>query len=196
MTIVMTERVNDFFGDAVGSALSAQRVDASCEAKAYLVGVLVDFAQRGQTAPSLEAPLTFLLRDAMLAPALDRLEKLKDVGDGTLYVSGFFPDHLDAKGVDAAYVARMGATAYGAAASLLQSGDGPGLNLFGELSAKFEHFVRVLQEIADAFFARAAQDPRGIVKVYERWQKTGSARLGQELFARGLVPMKPSGGLQ
>jgi hypothetical protein len=34
-----------------------------------------------------------------------------------------------------------------------------------------------------------------VVKLYERWMKTGSAVLEQELGQRGLVPLSKQGGL-
>ena len=111
--------------------------------------------------------------------------------DGTLYVSGFFPEHLDAKGLDPAYLARIGATAYGAASTLLAQGR-DGTDLFGELAQGFERFVRVLRDVADGLFAHRAQSAQRVVEIYERWLKTGSDSLGRALAAQGLMPVRGS----
>src|SRR4028118_559326 len=100
MSIVMTGDVNTFFGDALGTALSTNRVEASSGAKEYLVGVLVDFARCGEVASTLKRPVALMLDEALSAPPAERFERLKGVGDNSLYVSGFFPEHLDARGVD------------------------------------------------------------------------------------------------
>jgi hypothetical protein len=196
MSIVMTTGdVNSFFGEAVGSALSSNRVEASSGAKEYLVGVLVDFAQRSEVASSLNRPVAFQLDEALSAPPAERFERLKGVGDNSLYVSGFFHEHLNARGVDSAYVARLGSTAYGVAAGMLGGGDGGVGDLFQELASRFGGFTRALREVADAFFADSARDAASLVKVYERWCRTGSKPLGRALAAQGLLPVRPAGGV-
>jgi hypothetical protein len=193
---ILFDGVRGFFDEAVGSAIEARKVEASTGVREYLVGVLVDFAATGRPPEALQRPVTFLLDEALRAPPAERFEKLKDVGDGTLYMSGIFVDHLNARGIDVGYVSSVGATAYGTAASMLQKGDGIGIDVFGELAAKFARLVDVLHDVADAIFAGSPDDPASIVKLYEKWQRTGSQRLGRELIVRGLVPMKPAGGVQ
>lgn len=195
MSIVMTGDVNSFFGDALGSALSSNRVEASSGAKEYLIGVLVDFAQCGETASTLKRPVALLLDEALSAPPAERFERLKGVGDNSLYVSGFFHEHLSARGVDSSYVARLGSTAYGVAAGLIGGGDGGAGDLFSELAARFEGFVRAMREVADTLFAGSARDASSLVKVYERWRRTGSEPLGRALVAQGLLPVRPAGGV-
>ena len=116
MSIVIAGNVSDFFDHALSDALTSRSVVASRGVRDYLVGLLVAFAHTGAkaagAAATLGRPVTFLLNDALHAPPAERLEKLREVGDGSLYVTGFFREHLDAKGIDASYVARMGATAW------------------------------------------------------------------------------------
>jgi hypothetical protein len=192
-TILMTTDVDSFFGEAVDAALSrtsTQATSASPGARQYLVAVLADFALKEPR--TFEKPVTFLLDEALAARPEERLEKLKSVGDGTLYVSGFFPEHFEAKGVDAAYMARVGSTAYGAASSLLAQGR-DGNDLFGELARGFDRFVRVLRDVADGLFAHRAKDAHdatSVVQLYERWLKTGSGSLERALAEQGLFPAK------
>jgi hypothetical protein len=197
MNIVMSCDVDGFFKEALASAMSTQKVTASPTAIAYLVGVLAEFAHPDQpVAKTLERPMTFLLREALQAPPAERLGKLKDVGDSTLYVSGFFAEHLEARGVEVGYVSRLGATAYSAAGQMLQHGDGNAPDLFKELADQFERFVAVIREVSDSFLARGAQNASALLKVYERWLKTGSGKLAETLGTYGLVPVKAVGGIQ
>jgi hypothetical protein len=195
MSILMTSDLTGFFNDAVDEAFAAQRLEASRGAREYLVGVLVDFARRGGADQALKRPVTFLLNEALQAPPAERFEKLRGLGDSSLYVTGMFQEHLEARGVDIGYVSSVGATAYNGAAAMLKKGDGGGLDLFGELAGKFQRLVAVLREVADGIFS-GGHDPGSILRLYERWQRTGSQKLGRELAARGLVPLKPSGGVQ
>jgi hypothetical protein len=189
MSILMSSDVTGFFGEVLGTALATQRVEASEGARQYLVGLLVAFAAK-QERGTFDRPVTLLLDEALHAPASERFDKLKRLGDGSLYVSGLFQDHLEARGVDPLYVQRVGATAYGSAASLMTRGEGGPLDLLGELSAKFARFVAALHDVADAIFAGSAREPVGMLRVYERWMKTGSPLLERELAQHGVFPMK------
>src|SRR5262249_47788905 len=68
-------------------------------------------------------------------------------------------------------------------------------NVFGELAHKFVGFVTVLGEVADGVMASQARGERGLLRVYERWLKSGSPTLAAELCARGIVPGRGKGGL-
>jgi len=103
------------------------------------------------------------------------------------------------------YVTNVGATAYRGAASMLRrptadTVDGAKRsdesdNVFGELSSKFDRFVDVLTTVADSTLAQQARGERGILKLYERWLRSGSTTLARELGARGLVPVRGTLGL-
>lgn len=194
MSILMNNEVDDFFSSAVDEAVAARKVQVSTGVRSYLVGLLVGFACKGPEQDTLRRPVTLLLHEALDAPAPERFEKLKVLGDGSLYVAGIFQEHLEAQGVDVGYVSSVGATAYRSAATMLHRGDRDD-DLFGELSSKFHQLVHALREVADAFFAGSAVGPEGILRVYARWEKSGSPRLGRELIARGVVPVRGGGGL-
>jgi hypothetical protein len=42
--------------------------------------------------------------------------------------------------------------------------------------------------------ASASQSPESVVQLYERWLRTGSMRLAEELGALGLMPSRGAGG--
>jgi hypothetical protein len=198
MTIVAAQSVSHFFLEVVEDAKRARGVDATDSATRYLVGLLADFVHPDRRAgEALERPLTILLNEALHAPdPADRFERLRTIGDGVLYGCGFFGDHFEARGVDSKYLHGLGTRAYGAASSMLRHGATNGApDLFGELAQKFGAFVAVVAEVADATIAMGTENPSGLLRVYERWLKTGSERLACALTSRGVMPTRGSRGV-
>jgi hypothetical protein len=218
--IAISPSMADYFNAVVVEAIRSRKVDASEAAAGYLVGLLCDYAHPGEEAEStLNRPLTFLLREAQEAPAAERFRRLRTLGDGVLYAAGFFAGHMEQTGVDRSYVLNVGSTAYDQAAAMLRLGraspsreswvaairssaargeerePGSGPDVLGELAEKFEKFAQVLSDVADGTLARGARDERATVKLYERWLRTGSALLAEELGARGLIPTRGAGGV-
>ncbi len=198
MSIVGVASVEDFFDEVVGEAIKARRVNASTEARSYVVGLLADLAKPGSPIErTLERPLTFLLDEALHTPELgERFERLRTLGDGILYSSGFFADHFEARGVDTSYLIGIGRTAYDNAGALITRGSSRSLDeesatvptdLFRELSSKFASFVEVIGEVANFCVAGGVATSRGLVKLYERWLKTRSETLADALSSHGFV---------
>jgi hypothetical protein len=57
--------------------------------------------------------------------------------------------------------------------------------VFAELAAKFVGFVDVLSEVSERTSCGSNSD---VLRLYEKWLKTGSPRSGQLLVERGVVP--------
>jgi len=160
--------------------------------------MLSDFAHPDSRAgEALESPLTLLLDEALRAANLaERFERLRTIGDGVLYGCGFFSDHFEARGVDPKYLQTLGTRAYGAAGSMLrQKADDNRPDLFEELADNFDLFVGVVADVADATIAMSVASSRGLLKVYERWLRTGSERLANALTSRGVVPTRGPRGV-
>lgn len=188
-SIAIAPSMAQFFHEVVADALKARQVDATAEAAGYLVGVLCDYAHPNEEAHStFNEPLTFLLRDALEASGPERLRRLRALGDGVLYAIGFFGDHLTQRGADRKYIEQVGATAYQHAAATLRlrhrTGDP---TIFSELATKFERFAAVLGDVAEDTIGTMVRDSQSLVKVYERWLRTGSSRLAGELGMHGIV---------
>jgi hypothetical protein len=118
------------------------------------------------------------------------------LGDGVLYVSGFFAEHLENRGVEVRYVTSLGARAYDSAGRMLRGAandDAP--DLFFELAENFEQFTQLLRAVAERLSLSAAPSSMGLLKLYERWLKTGSEAIGSELLERGVLPVRGAGGL-
>lgn len=194
-TIDLASDVSAFFGPVVAEAIRARGYDATDAAEAYLVALLADYTKPGQLGEeTLSRPLTLLLDEAMQSSGPERFERLRVLGDGVLYVSGFFGEHLETRGVEAGYMSTLGACAYENASAMLRRSKSAGsTDLFGELAEKFRMFVALVADVAESLRARSARTDGAMVKLYERWLKTGSATLGDALLARGMVPVRGSG---
>jgi hypothetical protein len=70
-----------------------------------------------------------------------------------------------------------------------------GPDLFTELAESFDAFVGVLADVADSAVAASLESSRGLLKVYERWLKTGSDRLATALTSRGVMPTRGTRGV-
>jgi hypothetical protein len=205
MSIALARSVGSFFQEAVGEAVRSRRIDTTEEVRSYLVALLSDFARPDPARDgTFERPLTFLLHEALRATGGERFQRLRLLGDSVLYIAGFFADHIENRGVDVGYVNNVGATAYGSAASMLrrppsgealEAGGRDVDNVFGELSRKFSGLVEVLTAVSETTLAQQARGERGVLKLYERWLRSGSEILAGELGARGIVPLRGTGGL-
>jgi len=198
--IDLASDLQSFFHHLVDQAVRTQQCAATEAAAHYLAGLLADYAKPDRLeAASLERPLTLLLDEALHTAGSERFERLRSLGDGVLYTSGFFADHLSTRGVELRYVRTLGARAYDGAASMLRqsAGDGTGApDVFRELADNFATFAEVVARIADVLQANSAHNSnRQVVRLYERWMKTGSAPLAVALAGRGLTPQRGHGGI-
>lgn len=201
MSIVAAASVSDFFEEVLEDAMKSRGISASVGTRSYVIALLADLAKPGSAVErTLERPLTLLLDEALHTPAIgDRFERLRTLGDGVLYSSGFFSDHFEARGVDARYVMSIGQTAYENAGSLLRTGgsdkDEVQLDIFHELARGFAGFVAVIADVANATIASGVATSQGLLKLYERWLKTRSDRLADALSSHGFVAPRGSGGV-
>lgn len=193
----LSATLETFFHDVVDDAMRKKHVAATQAAEYYLVSLLTDYARPDPRCnETLERPLTLLLDEALHAPGQERFEKLRVLGDGVLYVSGFFAPHLETRGVEVRYVTALGARAYDGAGKLLRGSAGEGApDLFFELAENFELFADLLSAVAEKLSLSATPSSTRVLKLYERWLKTGSDALSSELIERGVLPVRGAGGL-
>ncbi|HWP35540.1 MAG TPA: hypothetical protein VNM66_08085 [Thermodesulfobacteriota bacterium] len=181
----------EFFHERVASAFANQRVEATEEARVYLVSLLLHFlhAERlrrvGEPGGGDE-PLALLLARALSAGLAEQVRLLKGLGDRALYVSGFFSDSLARQVVDIDYYIAMGELAYGRLAGVMKAGRGSAsAGLYEELSSRFPAFVEILSEVSEGL---ALTSNSGLLRLYERWLRTGSRRVADQLAREGIVP--------
>jgi hypothetical protein len=175
MDVTPHASVDEFFHDVVQDALEAVRLPVTEPTEWYLVGLLGEFTRARIT----DQPLGLQLADAPVDPG-ERVRRLKQVGDTSLYVSGFFAESLGRKLVDVDYYVSIGSTAYGELAARL----GGSLNeVYGELAARFPTFVEVLAEVR----RRVDFATSDITKLYEQWLRTREAWIEKKLRAFGVL---------
>ena len=193
----LSVNLESFFHDVLDDAMRRKQVAATEAAEVYLVSLLADYARPDAlSSAALERPVTLLLDEALNAPGQERFERLRVLGDGVLYVSGFFAQHLETRGVEVRYVTSLGARAYDNAARMLRGAANDNApDLFFELAENFERFAQLLTAVAERLQLAAAPSSLGLLKLYERWLKTGSQELGSELMQRGVLPVRGAGGL-
>jgi len=188
--ILSSQSLRDFFRDLLSRAIENQRASVQPFIELYLVNLLHEFLAsealyvQAEDGSWQQKPLAFLLKDALEEAGPSRVRLLKRLGDTSLFISGFFPDSLARRSslVDVDYYIAMGGRAYDAVArhALERS-------LWAELSDKFRLLVDILNEVSERTLASSEA---GLLRLYERWLKTGSDRLANALARQGLVPSK------
>jgi hypothetical protein len=173
------ESAVEYFKELVETALAHQHVAAGELTSFYVVQMLSGFLQRPMED---EAPLALRLAEALDADGLRQRTSLREVGDGALFVSGFFSDSLRRKLVDVDYYVSIGERAYGA---LSRREADAFSQVFAELAGNFVAFVDVLAEVSERTSCTSNHD---LLRLYERWLRTGSPHSGQLLIERGVVP--------
>jgi hypothetical protein len=175
----------EYFRDQVESALSRQQLRASELTTYYLVDLLCRFVQPGRHIPfsdDADEPLALRLGRALGSGGLEQRARLRNLGDFSLFTSGFFSDSLNRRAVDVDYYVSMGEFAYGSLGR--RDADALG-DVFSELSRKFVPFMDVLAEVSEQSGVRSSV---AVLRLYEKWLRTGSPRDGQRLLDRGILP--------
>ena len=176
------ESATEFFRDLVESALQHQHLAAGELTSFYLVNLLTGFVRIDRSPSADDEPLGVRLARALQAAGAQQRDGLRQVGDQSLFISGFFADSLNRRLVDVDYYIQLGECAYG---SLARRGDDAFGEVFDELAGKFTAFVDVLGEISERTALSSNAD---LLRLYEKWMRTKSRRSGSLLAARGIVP--------
>src|SRR5438552_11746477 len=101
--------VEGFFHEEVDRALRDKGLPIGTLVEHYLVQLLAAYAAQGIE----DAPLALKLAEAADAPPRERRRSLREIGDTSLYVSGYWADSLGDKLVDVGYYISLGGSAYG-----------------------------------------------------------------------------------
>jgi hypothetical protein len=186
--------LREFFRDTLHGALERQRLAVEDQTEHYVVNLLTLFArsealyERTPEGTRLK-PLVVMLTEALEAPSAgDRHRGLQRLGDVSLFVAGFFAQSFARKLIDIDYHIAMGGRAYAALADALARGRRRVLaQVFAELAAKFQPLVDALNDVSETSYTHSDKD---ILRLYEVWLKTGSARSYQILKRLGVEPTR------
>ncbi|HUL47068.1 MAG TPA: hypothetical protein VLV25_08195 [Steroidobacteraceae bacterium] len=196
--VVPVANLREFFRDSLHEALLRQHVAVEDQTEHYVVNLLTLFARSEalyEGAPGCVRlkPLVVMLCEALEAPTpAERYRGLQRLGDVSLFVAGFFARGFAARLIDIDYHIAMGGRAYGELAQSIARGRGRVLAaVFAELSAKFQPMVDALNDISETSHRHADQD---VLRLYELWLKTGSARSYSILERLGVRPTRGGAG--
>jgi hypothetical protein len=182
-TVFRRESAVEYFKDLVDGALTHQGLAAQELTAFYVVQLLTSFLQQPVAGAADEGkPLAMRLAQALESGGPDQRASLRQIGDVSLFISGFFSDSLQRKLVDIDYYVSIGGCAYNALSRVETDSFS---TVFAELGEKFVGFVDVLSEVSERTSCSSNAD---LLRLYEKWLKTGSARSGQLLAERGVVP--------
>lgn len=176
--LTLATTVDEFFHEVVTAALGTMQLEASEPCGWYLVTLLGDLT----TTRLPDEPLGVKLASAG-ADQGQRVRDLKEVGDTSLVVAGFFAESLGRSLVDVDYYVSLGKSAYGQLARHLGGRGAAITEVYGELAANFPRFVDVLGQVKKHIdFGH-----RDVMRLYESWLRTRDEWVEGKLREAGLI---------
>lgn len=190
---ISTEAPAEMFKDLVEEALDRQGVETSEDSTVYLVHLLDSFVRPDGKYAAVGArpgqPLAEIFLSAVRSDGSRRITGLRFTGDLALFLVGFFSESLRRGAVGVDYYSRLGGSAYGTLSQL--SGSSGAAELFEELATNFVRLADVICEVSETC---SLTDHRDLLRLYERWHRTGSQHSAERLRDRGIhvVPVTDS----
>jgi hypothetical protein len=172
----------EYFKELVESALEHQQLATSEMTSFYVVNLLAGFVHLDGSPAADHEALGIRLAKALQAGGSRQRDGLRQVGDTSLFISGFFADSLTRSLVNVDYYISLGECAY---SSLARQSDETLSDVFDELAEKFSGFVDVLGEVSERTGLTSNTD---LLRLYEKWLRTKSRRSGDLLVKQGIVP--------
>ena len=170
--LLRNESPAEYFKELVETAMERQRLAVRDLTSFYLVNLLTGFIHFDRSATPSDEPLGIRLARALQTGGSRQRDGLREVGDLSLFISGFFADSLNRSLVDVDYYIQLGECAYG---SLAKHGDDALGDVFDELAGKFAACVDVLGEVSERGALSSNSD---VLRLYEKWLRTRSRRSG------------------
>jgi len=187
-TVQMERSTLEFFQKHVKKSIKNQNIDITEISEQYLVHLLADFTltQRAfNLTRSDDRPLALIYHQAQFETANNKIKILKELGDFSLFITGFFPDSLNRKVTDVDYYISLGKSAYENLSTILEKVHKSDFTfLYYELAEKFVFLTDILAEISSESFTKWND---GILNLYERWLKTRSKRDERLLCKKGII---------
>jgi hypothetical protein len=193
--LITETSLQEYFQTSISDALDNQNVEAGADTIHYVVNLLTSFSRaealfdRTRDGVMIR-PLALLYAEAVGgATAEERNRALRRLGDVALFVSGVFSQSLNRCVVDIDYYVSMGGSAYSHLSDTMRGTNrGKALSsIYYELASKFVAFVDVLGEVSEGSNSNNATD---VLRQYEIWLRTGSARAAGRLRAAGIQPSR------
>jgi len=185
--LIVSNDLGEFFRGELTGARDTLGMKVPELAEYYLVNLLCDFSRQDTSVEVGEEPLALLYKRALDATPAERVSLLKNLGDLSLYVAGFFTEFIERSLVGVSYYVSMGGNAYGSLCGLV-GGQRQGSSFFevyDQLARRFAEFVELLNEVSER--TRDQDDNAKLLRLYERWLRTGDLRVQRQLADKGLL---------
>jgi hypothetical protein len=183
MRVLAHSSVEGFFREILLESLGRYGLEPREHTEHYLVNLLGQYANARIT----DEPLS--LKMVQQGDAGERVQALKEVGDTSLYITGFFARSMEHKLVQADYYMSLGSAAYRELASRLSGSSARAV--YEELAAGFSRFVEVLSDLR----ARIHLGGSDVVGLYEEWLRSRSDWIEERLRSLGVMVQGNSSGL-
>lgn len=191
--VILKPDLTEFFHHEVSEARTDLGIELSEHTEFYLVNLLCEFSRTGVSPAPGDEPLALLYKRALEAELAERMRILKELGDLSLYVAGFFVEFIERSLVDLDYYISMGGNAYHNVSDLvgMQRGGEHLASIYEQLARRFTVLVELLHEVSDRTRPGELRD-RDLLRLYERWLRTRSERIRKQLIDAGLMPAAPT----
>lgn len=173
-----------FFADLLVTAADEKKWSISPLAIHYVAEMLVRFnetallfSQKGVSMPVLSD----MLSEALEADFYRRVSILRQLGDTSLMVSGYFPEALERRNVNRSFYHQMGETAYSHLSEISERS-----NVYIELSEQFSLLVNLINEAA----FQLKTEGLGANELLEFYDNTKSNTVLKKLNEQGVFPLK------
>lgn len=195
--LITETSLQEYFQTSISDALENQNLKAGTDTIHYVVNLLTSFARAEklfERTPDgvMIRPLALLYAEAVEGATVDeRNRALRRLGDVALFISGVFSQSLNRCVVDIDYYVSMGGSAYSHLSDTTRgTNHGRAMSgIYDELASKFVGFVDVLGEVSES---RSCGNDSDVLRQYEIWLRTGSARAADRLRAAGIQPSADS----
>lgn len=174
---------SEFFKEAVRDAFLSRKIQTPPFAETYMVNLLEHYVV-AEHFYEKQGTLAETLLTAVQSEHSTKVELLKRLADRTLYTCGFFSDSFERKLIDVDYCVDMAGTAY----SLLAQNTREEVlaEVYDIYSKRFSEFVEALNYISEK---SQIQSSSNVLRIYDRYLKTGSDLAREKLTDLGIVPI-------
>lgn len=188
LSITLESNLVEFFKDLVTSALRNQKLDTDEMVEFYLVQLLARYHEKPDITPvnpqtGSEEPFAITYLRGLNTSKREGFDVLKNLGDRSLYLSGFFSEHFQSSSVGLDYYISLGGHAYQRVSELVGHLNPQVKEMFLELGKNFPRFVDILSEISSD---TAAKPDTNLLRLYEKWVATGDQRAAEILTKAGI----------
>ena len=178
---------NEYFYKTVDEAFQERKFQTYPHVKTYMVDILKHYLvvenlydQEDLSGKKTRKTMAELFLIANQSGGKERFEKLKKLGDHSLYISGFFSDSFQRKIIDVDYYVDMGKMAFQSLSNDVE--EDTFSKLFKDISIHFVNLVDVLSLISQK---AKITDEENILRMMDVYAKTGSSLMGETLAEKG-----------